>query len=71
MTLPGMLRRRAGSRAVLCIDHFACCSGPPSNSTTSLAALVTATDLLSGVKATAVTGLPSCTSRATFSLSSL
>ena len=65
MTLPGILSRRAGRRAALCTDHFACCNVATSNSTTSLAAFATATDLLSGVKATAVTVLPSCMTRHT------
>ena len=61
MTLPGMLSRRAGRRAALCPDHLVCCSVATSNSNTSLAALATAAEEPSGVKATAVTVLPSCT----------
>lgn len=65
MTLPGMLSRRAGRRAALCPDHLVCCSVATSNSTTSLAALATATEAPSGVKATAVTVLPSCVDKHT------
>lgn len=60
MILPGMLSRRAGSQAAFCIDHFVCCSSATSNSATSFAAFATATDWLPGVKATAVTAVPSC-----------
>ena len=60
MTLPGILSRRAGSLAALCPDHFVCCSVATSNSTTSLAAFATATEVQSGPKATAVIVLTSC-----------
>ena len=61
MMRPGMLSRRAGSRAALLADQPVCCSSATLNRATSFAALATAMLALSGLKAAAVTAFPSCT----------